>query len=230
MLYKVPGRPSVKSKKPLGAAFHEGITYSLANPAIHMLMISAIATNVTASSYATLLPILAKNVFSGDARTLGWLWGAAGVGAFAATIALSLQKGTKHLKDIILGCILASALGLVGSALTENITLCMVSLAVVGFGISASNVSSNISLQSLASDEFRGRIVAFYIAIRFGFEAVDGGIAGGLASLMGTRNTLVVEGVVLAIVGIILLMNRSTFDQMVEIEPANADLNERSVA
>lgn len=229
VLYKVPGRPSIRISKPLGAVFREGFTYSYANPAIRMLMISVIATNITASSYATLLPVLAKTVFGGDAQTLGWLWGAAGVGAFAATIVLSLQAGTQHLKGMILGCTFASAFGLAASALTGNFVVCLVSLAVVGFGISASNVSSNISLQSLASDGFRGRVIAFYLSIRFGFEAVGGLIAGGLAALIGTQTTLILEGVVLAIVGIVLVSKRSSFDQMAETEPATAEVKERSV-
>ena len=49
-------------------------------------------TNLTASSYAVLLPVFAKDVFGGDAQTLGWLWGAAGCGAFLASVFLAARR------------------------------------------------------------------------------------------------------------------------------------------
>jgi MFS family permease len=67
----------------------------------------------------------------------------------------------------------------------------------VGFGISVTNVGINMLLQSAAPDALRGRIVSFFTATRFGFDALGGLLAGFLAALAGAGPTLIGEGVVL---------------------------------
>jgi sugar phosphate permease len=166
------------------------------------------AVNITASSYVVLLPILAKNVFLGDAKTLGYLWGAAGIGAFGATIFLSFQSDISRHPWIIMCSIYISAVGLVGSALSTQIAPCIFFLMLVGFGISTTNVSTNILLQSLAAEQLRGRIVSFYISIRFGFEAIGGLLAGWLVAASSTQPALIIEGVILIAAGALLFRHR----------------------
>lgn len=69
----------------LGKLFTEGLHFACTMPPIRVLILSVMAINVTASSYVVLLPIYARDIFAGDAQTLGWLWGAAGLGLLLPT-------------------------------------------------------------------------------------------------------------------------------------------------
>jgi hypothetical protein len=68
---KVPAMPAPGLG---GEVFKEG-AYAWHTWPVRMLIIVLMALNLTASAYAVLLPVFAAEVFAGDARTLGLLWG-----------------------------------------------------------------------------------------------------------------------------------------------------------
>ncbi|WP_434515248.1 MFS transporter [Dechloromonas sp. ARDL1] len=78
----VHGTPPPRAKGSMGEVFKEGLQYAWQTWSVRTLILTLIALNLTASTYAVLLPVFARDVFAGDATTLGWLWGAAGCGAF----------------------------------------------------------------------------------------------------------------------------------------------------
>jgi MFS family permease len=198
-LLKVAGEPAIKAAGSTAEVFRAGLTYLWQTTPVRRLLISVVMVNLLASCYAVLLPILARTVFAGDARTLGWLWGAAGAGAFTATLLLAFNKSLAKLQRVIGAGALFCSLALGALALTSSLPLALPILAVLGFGITISNVSTNILLQSRAPKELRGRVVAFYIAMRFGFEALGGLLAGTLAHFVGAPATLGLAGVALLV-------------------------------
>jgi MFS family permease len=193
-LGKVQSRAPVRAKGSTGEIFREGLRYLWGTLSIRRLLISVVMVNLLASCYTVLLPILAKHTFSGDAQTLGWLWGAAGAGAFVATIFLAFAGSTSRLGRIIAMGAVVCAVSLCAVAADPPLWLTLVALAGLGFGITASNVSSNMTLQSAAPEALRGRVIAFYIAMRFGFEAIGGLVAGLLAAALSVQWTLLLAG------------------------------------
>ena len=73
---KVPAMP--RAQGTVGDVFKEGLAYAWHTWTVRMLIIVLMALNLTASAYAVLLPVFAAEVFAGDARTLGLLWGEIG--------------------------------------------------------------------------------------------------------------------------------------------------------
>lgn len=136
-------------------------------------------------------------MFAGDARVLGWLWGAAGAGAFVATLVLAVGGALPRLRQFTDAGALSCAVALIGLWLAGELPLALMGLAVLGFGITLSNVSTNMQLQSGAPSHLRGRVIAFYIAMRFGFEALGGMAAGLIAARWGAPATLGIAGAVL---------------------------------
>ncbi|WP_409311868.1 MFS transporter, partial [Pseudomonas putida] len=94
---------------------------------------------------------------------------------------------------------LSCAVALIGLWLAAELPLALLALAVLGFGITLSNVSTNMQLQSGAPSHLRGRVIAFYIAMRFGFEALGGMAAGLIAARLGAPATLGIAGAVLVL-------------------------------
>lgn len=179
--------------------FREGVAYAWNTYPVRLLIVALAAINLTASSYAVLLPVFAKDVFGGDAATLGWLWGAAGCGAFASTVFLATRKHLAGLVSVLLLGAGLSALALLAFSFNRGFALALAAMLVLGFGISVCNVGINMLLQSLAPDTLRGRIVSFFTATRFGFDAIGGLLAGLLAAMIGAPATLFVEGLLLAL-------------------------------
>jgi MFS family permease len=192
----------------MGEVFREGLDYAWHTWPVRMLILTLMALNLTASAYAVLLPVFARDVFAGNATTLGWLWGAAGGGAFMATIFLATRRRLPGLiSAVVAGCVI-SALSIIVFALASTLPLAMGAMIGVGFGISVCNVGINMLLQGMAPDQLRGRVVSFFTSARFGFDALGGLFAGLLATAIGAGPSLLAEGVVLLVFVAFLLTRR----------------------
>jgi MFS family permease len=199
----------------VGQVFKEGVAYAWQTWAIRMLIITLIALNLTASAYAVLLPVFARDVFAGNATTLGWLWGAAGCGAFVSTLVLASRKTVTSLIAAVVTGVVLSAAALLLFGVTVHLPLALLAMAMLGFGIAVCNVGINMLLQSMAPDALRGRIVSFFTSARFGFDAVGGLLAGFVASHLGVEQTLFYEGVVLLGFVVFLLGQRRKLTEQV---------------
>lgn len=190
---------SPRARGSMGDVFREGLAYVWNAYPVRTLILILATVNITASSYAVLLPVFAKDVLGGDARMLGWLWGAAGAGAFAGTIFLATRKGLGGLVKVVVGGACLSAFGLLAFSYNRNLPVALAAMAAVGFGISVCNVGVNMLLQSTAPEQLRGRVVAFFSSTRFGFDAIGGLLAGLLAAQIGVRATMLIEGLLLGL-------------------------------
>ncbi|SEI45561.1 MFS transporter [Pseudomonas sp. NFR16] len=196
-LMKVKGMPTARVAGKTGQIFRAGLTYMWDTLEVRRLLMGVVVVNLLSSIYAVLLPVITRESYQGDATTLGWLWGAAGAGAFVASFCLALGGSLPRLARFIVVAAVCCACGLAGLALNMPLGWAMAALAILGFGITASNVSSNMLLQSQAPAELRGRVVAFYLSMRFGFEAIGGLFAGLVSVVWGAPATLGAAGVLL---------------------------------
>ncbi|HZX15495.1 MAG TPA: MFS transporter [Pseudomonas sp.] len=186
----------------------EGLRYALGNRQVRAMMLSVLAINVSASSYVVLLPVFAKDIFAGGATTLGWLWGAAGLGSLLSTVFLASRLAVDSLPRLILAASCATALALLVFAWSDLLALSLAAMAVIGFGITVSNVGTNIVLQSNAPEALRGRIVSLYTSTRFGFDALGGLLAGLLAGYLGAPPVMAGAGVALLLYCICVELQR----------------------
>lgn len=206
---------NARSGGSVGHVFKEGVRYALDTWPIRTLLIVLALLNFTASAYAVLLPVFAREVFHGDARTLGLLWGAAGCGAFAATLVLATRSSVRGGLNLAVFCVVLAALALFVFPLTANLAIALPALAALGFGISGANVGINTVMQTIAPDRLRGRVVSFFSSIRFGLDAVGGLLAGSIAALTTAPATLLGESAILLALCVWLLLRAGRLRQSV---------------
>ena len=204
---------NARSSGSVGHVFKEGVRYAIDTWPIRTLLIVLALLNFTASAYAVLLPVFAKEVFLGDARTLGLLWGAAGSGAFAATLVLATRQSVRGSLNLAIFCVVLAALALAAFPLTAQLAIALPALAALGFGISGANVGINTVMQTIAPDRLRGRVVSFFSSIRFGLDAVGGLLAGSLAALTSAPVTLIGESAILLALCVWLLLRAGRLRQ-----------------
>lgn len=219
----VRSTPPARAKGSVGEVFKEGLAYAWHTWSVRTLILTLIALNLTASAYAVLLPVFAADVFAGDATLLGWLWGAAGCGAFAATVFLATRHSVPSLVATVTTGTAVAAVSLLLFAATERLVLAMPAMVGVGFGISVCNVGINMILQSSAPEQLRGRVVAFFTSARFGFDALGGLLAGFLASAFGAGWTLLFEGAALLVFVVFLFSRRQRLIEQVTIAQGKRD-------
>lgn len=115
-----------------------------------------------ATSYMTLMPVFASDVFHGGASTLGFLYTASSVGRLVgAFVAASLARFSRR-GWLIIGGAAAQALFLMLFATTTSFGAALLPLILAGVGVSLFAVSSQSTLQLLVPDQFRGRVMGVW--------------------------------------------------------------------
>lgn len=199
----------------VAAVFREGLRHAVTSYPIRMLLLLLAVSNFTVASCAVLLPVLARQVFLGDARTLGWLWGAVGCGSLLSTLVLARQRSLASTARVALAGALVSAVSLLAVAFSSSFVVSLLTLGLLGFGMVVTNVGSNAILQSIAPEHLRGRIVSFFTGVRFGLDALGGLAAGVVAEYIGVTWTLVAEGALLAFaIGLLAMRRRRLSDSL----------------
>ena len=97
---RIDAPPPRQRRHPL-TEMREGFDYAWGFRPIRAILVSAGLTAFVGFSYAILTPLFAKDVFGGDARTLGYLMAATGIGAVCAGGYLSVRTTIKGLGNVI---------------------------------------------------------------------------------------------------------------------------------
>lgn len=151
-------------------------------------------------SYGVLMPVFAKEVFKGTARTLGFLVGGGGFGAICGAVYLASRKNNTGLGKTIhfAGATFGLALMLFSHCRTFWIALFL--LVIVGATTVLQIVTANIILQTIVPDEKRGRTMSFHTLAFMGTQPIGSYIAGLLGKTINVQNTVLICGL-LCIIG-----------------------------
>ena len=175
--------------------FVDGLRYVAAFPPIGSTLLLVAATSFTGFAAPVLLPILAKDVFGGDARTLGWLMSAAGIGALCGAIYLSTRTTVRGLGRVIALGGLCIGLGLIGCGFCRHLEPALFCLLFTGLGGVLLTASSNTVVQSLVEDDKRGRVMSLFAMAFTGTAPFGNLVVGALAGgRIGVRGTLCLAG------------------------------------
>lgn len=191
----------IKTKKPTQQNSHilqglkEGFIYAFGFAPIRYILLLLSLVSLMGMSYAILMPIVAKEILGGGARTLGLLMGATGLGALAGTVFLASRKSVQGLEKIITWGTLIFGAGVVAFSFSRVLWMSLLLLLGVGFGMMIQMGASNTVLQSLTEDDKRGRVMSFFAMAFMGMAPFGSLLAGSLTSWIGADNTLLISGV-----------------------------------
>jgi MFS family permease len=176
------------------ASIIEGFRYIKHTRPILALLLLLGLVSLMGMPYAVLMPIFADQILHGGARGLGLLMGATGVGALAGSITLAAKSGIHGLGRWIALAALGFGLSLVLFSLSRFFWLSMALLLPVGFCMIIEMASSNTLIQTLVSDELRGRVMAVYSMMFMGMAPFGALLAGALAHSLGAPSTVALGG------------------------------------
>lgn len=185
-----------------GSDLRAGFAYTFGHVPIRTLLSVIAAVAFCAVPYIVLMPVFAREVFHGDARTLGWLMGFAGIGALIGTLRLAARSSARGVESVIAQCVLCAGIGLMAFAAIPQFWLAAACLVVAGFGIVSTVSASNVLIQSLVDDAYRGRVMSLFIMAFLGVTPLGNLALGALAEHYGVAVALFVGGSVVTVVGI----------------------------
>jgi MFS family permease len=207
LLIKVTSRQAVARTR-LWESLVDGLRYVRQRPRVQSLLLLTALMSVLAMPYATLLPIIARDVLGLDASGLGYLFAIGGVGAVVGALSLAFRGAFRRRGIYLLGCVTAAGVGVLALGLSRALTVAVPSLVVISFSATSSIALMNTLLQELVDDEMRGRVLGMYGLAFMGTFPIGNLLAGTLAGLTSASTALALTGGALAVVGVVIAATR----------------------
>lgn len=155
--------------------------------------------------FIVLMPVFARDLIKVGASGLGYLMAGAGLGAVTAALTLAYQGTPEHRGRFILSSASLFSLALILLAGAHTFWWAFFLLVILGATMVGTLTVTNITLQVIAPDALRGRIMAMHYVAMTGVMPFGSLQAGAIAQALGTRFALALGGVICLIYFLTLL-------------------------
>jgi MFS family permease len=204
LMIKVNPTERLPNPMPMLQGMREGFQYAWRSLPIRSLLLLLTAVGFLATPYINLMPVLTREVFAVGAREMGFMIGAAGLGAVSGTLYLTTRPSVRGLVRPLTGAAFAAGISLALVSHVKIVWLTIPLLAITGFGILATSVSVNMIVQTIVDDDKRGRVMALYTVSFMGMAPFGALAAGALADVIGVAATLTISGTCCAVGALVL--------------------------
>jgi DHA3 family macrolide efflux protein-like MFS transporter len=217
--------------------FAAGLRYVVSWPAILIIASMAVLINFLLTPAFSLLPLLVKEYFNGDAIQLGWVNSAFGVGIIAGGLLLSVWGGFRRK-------IMTSMLGLAGMGIgtllmsqvpPTGIYIAIGAALIVGIMQPITNGPIFAVMQSTVAPDMQARVFSLLSSAAGGMSPIGLLIAGPLSDKFGIQTWFMLGGTIclmMAIIGYFIpaLRNIETdqedVDEVPLVEPPELSLGD----
>jgi MFS family permease len=176
------------------AELKAGWTYVSGFLPIRTILLLFAVVSLMGMPFVVLMPIFAARVLHGGPHTLGFLMGAMGLGALISALSLAARKHVLGLVKMIPIAAGVFGLGLIGFGLSHSYWLSMFMVFIAGMGMMQGMAASNTVIQTIVSEDKRGRVMSYYTMAFVGMAPFGSLLAGSMANAVGAPWTVIVSG------------------------------------
>jgi MFS family permease len=184
-----PSPPALRAKGQL----REGLRYVAREPRLWVPLLMAGIVGTLAYEFQVTLPVLAKQVFGGNAATYGFLTAAMGLGAVFGGL-LTAAMGRPGLRTMTFAAT-GFGIAILCVAGAPTLAIAYVAMAMTGFAAISFMSNGNSTLQLEAAPSMRGRVMALWAVAFMGSTPIGGPAIGWVVQVAGARIGLAVGGV-----------------------------------
>jgi DHA3 family macrolide efflux protein-like MFS transporter len=183
----------------------QGFRYVLSWHGLLVILVMATTINFLLSPANSLLPLLVKEHFQGDALQFGWMNSIFGIGVIVGGITLGVWGGFKRR-------IITAMLGLVGIGLANLLlglvpgtafSLGLLAIAIAGIMMPIANGSLGGILQATVEQGMQGRVFSLTSSLATAMIPIGLALAGVLSDAFGIQIWFVVGGIVTSLMGFV---------------------------
>jgi MFS family permease len=203
-----PAPPSSAAREPMLEAMAAGARFLFGHPVLRSVVTLLVVTCICVRPYSQLMPAYAAHIVHVDARGLGLLLAASGVGAIGGSI-ITAVIGARRRGIVWFVSALVMSLSSMLLGITHVFAVALGILVVLGMAVLSFAGSSNVLLQTLAPDEMRGRAISVFSMIMLGFVPLGSLALGSLATLIGLPRAVVLGGAVSLVLAMVVFMKNA---------------------
>ena len=196
--------------------FIEGFDYIKKEAEMAKMLLMLTCSSLFVISFNTLMPVFAKDIFSGNAQTFSWFESAAGIGSIISAIYLANLKKSDNMSKIMIAASLLLGFSIIILAYSNSLTIALICMALSGVGMMAQTSSINIYIQTQSVVNMRSRSISYYLMAYQGMIPVGSLIIGYVSHIIGTRNTVAIQGIIsiISVIVYVYYKNRSSQEDL----------------
>lgn len=172
----------------------EGFNYLSRSPHITSLIVVLAFSSLLVIPYTSLLPAVAKDLFSGNEATFSWFESAAGLGAMIGAVQMARLRTGQNLRYRVLFSAFMMGVALMLLAFAHYLPSALFFTMCVSFAMMMQNSSINTYIQTHAVPIYRARAISYYVMAFQGIAPIGALLVGALASYIGIKSTLYIMG------------------------------------
>lgn len=191
-----PRPPAQGGKAKMVSQIADGIAWAKGQPIVRSLLLLTAVASIFGMSYATLLPVFAKDVFHTGPKGYGFLMSSYAAGALTAAVGLSAVGHRWRLGQPLTFGMLVFPAGLLIVAVSPSYVIAVAALFLTGVGMMSFNAVSNTILQKTPPDELRGRVMSIRALLFAGMMPLGSLQVGAVGEWLGPRAAVAIGGAV----------------------------------
>ena len=188
----------------------QGIQYVVRHSSLRVLLVLSVLVESFGFSYLVMLPVVAKSVLGVGPTELGYLTAAGGIGSLMGTVVVAGLSEFKNKWKLLTFGTASAGVSILLFASSSSYELSLILAALIGFSLISYDAALNTLLQTLSTDNMRGRVLGLY-GMTWGFTPAGGFVAGSVANVAGAPFAVGLGGVIILAytLGVIARMNQN---------------------
>jgi MFS family permease len=185
---------SEPSQKSIWVELEEGFRYVTADKDLSSMIILIGISSLFVIPFNTLMPIFAKDIFNGTARTFSWFESAAGLGSVGSAMYMANLKSSKFLVKITMVASVIFGASLIFLSVSGTLPIALFFMSITGVGMMAQTSSINTYIQTHSIPEMRGRAISYFVMAYQGMIPIGSLLIGWTANAFGPRMAVTIAG------------------------------------
>jgi MFS family permease len=173
----------------------DGLRYVMANRVLAIVVLLPGVPALFVLNYLTFIPVYARDILATGPAGLGLLTGAIGVGALTGALSLASLRPSGGSGRLVLGALVIVGFALMTFAVSRNLIVSMLALALIGAFQVNFYSTTNTLIQVLVPARLRGRVLSLYLLTSIGLIPIANLVGGVVAEHYGVEIVLLGGGV-----------------------------------
>jgi MFS family permease len=208
LMIRTEGYSGPRPRRPVVEEIGEGLAYAARTPRVAFVLSLLLTVSLFVFNYNVMVPLFARQVLEADARGLGFLMSALGVGAVIGAIGLAAASGERPRLSAIVSSGVTLAVASLAMAFTREGYAAAVLLFVMGLAGIVFMTSCNTTVQLGVPNELRGRVMGLYSFVFVGVTPNGSFLMGWIAEHAGVSSSYFVGGTASLVIVVALTLWR----------------------
>jgi MFS family permease len=183
-------------------SLREGLAYVAHTPSVLLIIAVIGVISLFGINFNVVLPLFATDVLHSGPQGFGFISSAFGLGSLFSALWLAWGNNMPSIRRLLAGALAFCVLEIL-FAVSHLYLLSLVLIAAVGFSQIVFSAAANTTLQTVAPDYLRGRVMSVYMLVFAGTVPLGNLFTGGIAHLFSAPIALLTGAVISLIAAIV---------------------------